>query len=161
MRNSGFTILELMVVVAIVAILAAVAGPAMMNWRGDSRLRSAFVNMQSDIQMAKLRAVKERAPVTVLFGQTGYTIILDDGVTADGEVDQDLRGNGVRDNPEPLLKGVGLDPPIVLTADDFAGRVTFDTRGYTQGAVGGDVILGNGDSTQTLNISIIGRITTP
>jgi type IV fimbrial biogenesis protein FimT len=161
MRNSGFTIIELMIVVSIIAILAAVAGPAMMNWRGDSALQSAHVNMKTAIEMAKLRAIKERAPVTVVFGQTGYTIFLDDGEDAAGQIDQNRRGNGVRENPEPLLKGVILDPPITLNADALEGSVTFDTRGFTQGAESGDVIIGNGDMQRVVNISLIGRITTP
>ena len=45
-RQKGFTLVEIMIVVAIIAILAAVAIPSFIRYRNDSRTAACIGNMQ-------------------------------------------------------------------------------------------------------------------
>ena len=45
-RNQGFTLVEIMIVVAIIAILAAVAIPNFIKYRADARKQTCVANMK-------------------------------------------------------------------------------------------------------------------
>lgn len=63
--QAGFTILELMVVVAIAGVLAAIAIPAMGNFLRNSRITSAANDVMAGFHFARSEAIKRRIPVTL------------------------------------------------------------------------------------------------
>ena len=66
-NNHGFSMIELMVVIAIISILAGVAIPNFIGWLPNYRLRSGAEDIQSTLQLARLTAIKENSTVTVVF----------------------------------------------------------------------------------------------
>ena len=66
-NNSGFTLIELAVIIAIIGVLAGIAVPSFVGWLPKYRLISSADDIQSLVQNARLRAVKENAHVAVLF----------------------------------------------------------------------------------------------
>jgi len=58
LRNTGFTVIELLVVVAVVGLLAAVAGPGMAAWVRDSRLTAASESLTNGLRMAREEAIR-------------------------------------------------------------------------------------------------------
>lgn len=66
-KDSGFTLTELMVTIAVVAILASLAIPNFIAWLPNYRLRSGAEEIQSTLQLARITAIKENATATVLF----------------------------------------------------------------------------------------------
>jgi type IV fimbrial biogenesis protein FimT len=63
-RAAGFTLFELMIVVAIAAILASLAVPAMHSFLQDEEQISAATNLMTSLNYARGEAIKEDVPVT-------------------------------------------------------------------------------------------------
>lgn len=61
----GFTLLELLVTIAIAALLSAAAAPSIGAWAANARVRSVAEQLQNDVRMAQAEAVR-RSRQTVL-----------------------------------------------------------------------------------------------
>ncbi|WP_175541835.1 GspH/FimT family pseudopilin [Polaromonas sp. YR568] len=93
-RERGFTIIELMVVVAIVGILAGLAAPSFSDLLRRNRLASASSALQVSLSLARSEAVKRGsdARVTVAANGTagvwtnGWTVFVDKTTTANAGV---------------------------------------------------------------------------
>ena len=76
-RQSGFTLVELLVVIGMIAVVAAISIPNIIGMMPDYRLRSAAHDLFSNFQKAKLEAVKRNINTAVVFAGTGYTVFVD------------------------------------------------------------------------------------
>ncbi len=65
--NSGFTLLELMVVLAIIIIMVGIVAPTFIRWLPNMRLKSAARDLYSDLQQARVIAVNSNKTVAVKF----------------------------------------------------------------------------------------------
>lgn len=70
----GVTLVELMVVVAIAAILATIAIPSFTDALERRRLEGAANELSADLQYARSQAVADNVTVTVTTTASGYTI---------------------------------------------------------------------------------------
>jgi len=73
-KYSGFSLLEIMIAIAIFGIMATVAAPSFQSWSRNYQLKSASNDLCSHMQMAKIGAVKTNIPWTVNFSTSGYNI---------------------------------------------------------------------------------------
>ncbi|MDI1252034.1 GspH/FimT family pseudopilin [Thermomonas sp.] len=71
--HGGFTLVELMVVVAVIAILAIVAAPSMSELVSANRLNGAAGELTSAIQVARSEAIRRNARVTICPSTNGTT----------------------------------------------------------------------------------------
>ena len=65
--KSGFPIIELLTVMSMMAVLAAIAIPALSLWIPNYHLKSAARDLYSNFQLAKITAVKQNEVCAVVF----------------------------------------------------------------------------------------------
>ena len=92
-KASGFTLIELMVVLAILAMAASFTAPHLQKWMRSYRLKGAVMDLHSNMQLAKANAVKENRPWLLQFDASGtYTVIQClTNTCADGTLNSDYR----------------------------------------------------------------------
>ena len=64
--QSGFTTIELIIIVTIIGVLAGIAGPAMSRIVRHSRTNRAAIVITADLQNAFAAAARQREPVTIV-----------------------------------------------------------------------------------------------
>ena len=171
MKKNGFTMLELIVVIALAAILALIAVPGFSRWLPNYHLRSAARDVYSHFQLAKLTAIKKNTTCAVTFGQdipiggTIYDYVV--YVDADGDVCYDageevitmvLLAARYKDATFDTSQGGG-DGVSFADNTDGLPSVGFLSNGLVNPA-GGDVFLTNPKGRQaTVIVSSAGNIT--
>ena len=157
-KQNGFTIYELLTVIGIIAILGTIAIPNMISMRSEAKLRGASNNLRADLQMAKLRALREKAIVALVFTANGYRIFLDNGASA---------GDWNLDADESLLRNRQLPAGVTIalpTSFDSNNRTRFNGRGFPDpatltGGLTGTVTLENLRGSQMqITLNRLGRI---
>jgi type IV fimbrial biogenesis protein FimT len=66
-RAAGFTLVELLVVVAVLAIIALVAGPSLNDLIRLQRLKGVTAQLTTDLQLARTEAAARNQPVRLTF----------------------------------------------------------------------------------------------
>jgi prepilin-type N-terminal cleavage/methylation domain-containing protein len=66
-NKKGFTLIEVMVVVALIAILSGIALPNAIAWRSNAKLSSTVREIMADLQLAKMEAIKRNRNVEAVF----------------------------------------------------------------------------------------------
>ncbi len=138
-KNSGFTALELATTIAIVAVIAALIMPPYLRWNRARRLEGAVVNLTSDLEMAKVRAIRENAFVVVTFGADNYTMFLDtgDGLGGPPNWNRDAGERQILNREMPA--GVQIDAGS-LTFPMINDRMRFNGRGIPPDIVAPEII---------------------
>jgi prepilin-type N-terminal cleavage/methylation domain-containing protein len=73
-RNQrGFSLMELLTVVAIIGVMSLVSVPAFLNYQRSLEVKSAMRQFTGDLRAARQRAVTNMGPVTVNVPTTGRT----------------------------------------------------------------------------------------
>jgi type IV fimbrial biogenesis protein FimT len=148
----GFTAVEMLVVLLLVAVLASIAAPSMLALTHDMQQKSASNLLASDLNFARLEAIKRNARVLLCARSasdagasndtgcasaapswaSGWLVCLD---TSNDGVDNCDAATAA--NPNPMLVRTALAAPFTLAANN--GAVVYVVRfnaNSTQGAVG-------------------------
>lgn len=149
-RNKGFTLIELMVVVAIVAIIATIAVPSFNNLIITKRVKYAAEGLVVALQNAKVESVTKNKKVSIVFQPSATDTVHNSDVWCYGMDDDttdadscDCSALVTHCAPGSMVdgdtfKGVTLKfnstnkrsfEPVQGTADGSQGRVLFDGAG--------------------------------
>ena len=148
-KRNGFTLIELMIAIALFAIMVSVALPSFMNQRRQTILRDAISMIRGDLEIARSQAIRENGSVAVLIREDGYGIFVDNG--ADGGIKE----NWVREGGEKQLCSRNLPSGIKIDLNQvtFDGnRIRFNGRGYV-GNAGVLVVVDAAGKSVTLDMN--------
>lgn len=148
-KDAGFTLIELVIVIAVIGILAAIVIPNFLAYREASRIRGAASNLRADFEMAKLRAIKENAMVAMEFNAGSYRVFVD------------LNDNDALDAGERILSNPTYPPGVTMSATTFPGnRMEFNSRGVPNGNAGTVSLVNTSGDQIDVIVSTFGRIRT-
>ena len=158
-KHTGFTLVELMITLVLVAILATIGVPSFMSLIANNRLTTQANELVSSLNLARSEAIKRNTRVTVCRSSTGTScggtwsngwIVFVDAGTA-GSVDA---------GDEILRVRNGVTSGMNLTAGTV-NAVQFQTLGLSTQT---DFILAvtncTGDNKRLINVATSGRVST-
>jgi len=162
-KQSGFSMIELMVAIGILAVLATLSVPNFIQWRDDAQLSYAAQDIYSNFQKAKVEAVRRNAYCTILFSSNRFTAFIDSNqnYTMDGG-ETVISTINLSDYP-----GVRLDSSLGggdgLTFANPGNGLAFAPNGFpmnnTDTITSGDVFLINsGNEKNSIGISSAGNV---
>ncbi len=153
-RNKGFTLIELMVTVAIVAILVVVGIPNLRDAMIRSRLSGQIQEFYGTLSLARSEAIKRGAFITICKSSNGTGCT---GNWSDGWiVFVDPNANGAVDGGETILRVFPALPSgdSLNANNNFTNYIAYDRFGMANN-VGTFVFCANSDETKARTIAII------
>lgn len=123
-KQYGFTAIELLVVISLIGIMSAVVMPNLLTWIPKYRLKSAVRDLYSNMQLAKMAAIKNSSTCTITYSGTPDTYTISGAMTA--TVNLADYGSGVKFEPAP---GTGEFSVTSITFDS-RGTIISDPIGY-------------------------------
>jgi len=165
--SRGFTLIELMVAVAMIAILSAVAAPSFSDMMVRSAIRSASSDLGADLNVARAEAIRvggrvsvcpRASPTAMACGSDwaqGWLVYREAGTT----------NIGTFEGADRLLREhAGIHRDLTLTRTTGTGAITFTPSGALQPdgtvSIARLALRAPHQKGRDLEVSVIGRLTT-
>jgi len=175
-NNKGFSVIELMVTVSILAVLVAVASPSLSNLVEKRRVSAQSGIISSAFSVARSEALSQLRNISVCWNNEGANIT-NDGVSiaprsmvvylpsVDAVTEINGDGDEVELSPEipsRVIKNIEYAGPQIVVVDNVDNNcVTYDTQGrvITTGAIVMGVCKDENDSSdsEAVTITLAGR----
>lgn len=142
-RRTGFTLIETIVVVAIIGVMSAIAIPQMGTLMDRYRLDGAARLIWADLQNARMTAIKENRSIRAEFDFLAHTYSFFRVETGETILTRNLNG----------------EYPTISAYKTNGGSITFISTGETLNNVNASVITLGPSASKTIEIKETGRIT--
>lgn len=122
--EGGFTLIEILIAVAIISVGATLAIPSYRDWNSRYQLREAITTIQSNLMLARMAAMNRNRVVNVNFDVAAGQVTMNV---------QDASGSGVL--PSATMMGHVTTIDVANAAGTFVtpGAISFNSRGLRQG----------------------------
>jgi type IV fimbrial biogenesis protein FimT len=136
--GAGFTLIELMVVVALAALLQSLALPAFRGFVNSMRLTVAVNSLFTSLLLARSEAIKRNGRAVVCKSASGEACVTSGNWEQGWIVFHDANNNARRDAGEAIVSyQQGTAAPILLTGNSpLASYVSYTPMGQTAYASG-------------------------
>lgn len=159
--QAGFTLIELMVTIAIATALMMVAVPSFVQFQRNARLSDAVSNFMAAANTARANAMKQGVN-TYLVAATGTSWSSGWQAFADANFDQAYNAG----TDEQILSREAIDSSITIktrSASSLAdGYLLFNGSGYprlkTGAFAGATMEFTNGERTRSVIVNLAGRV---
>ena len=159
-KNSGFTLLELIITVALVSIVMAIAIPSMTTFNQNDRLVTNINTMIGHLAYARSEAVKRSQQVSMCVSNDAATCTGGNDWEDGWIIYIDADASNTFDASEEVLRAQqALGNTQTMTPTTFASQVTYDYRGFAT-STGSFQLCDNrtGPHGKTISISNTGRV---
>ena len=168
--KNGFSLVELLVIVSIIILLTAISVPIINNFAPSYNAKQAASNIVSQMQLARVHAIKQRVTTVVAFYPEGFTPVAQANSFL---IYEDTNNNWVQDPGENiLLSRIYMPAKVNLLSATFtsngSGESTettscgFDSQGVAA-RTGATYVIGNlalknaKNQTRTISLNASGK----
>lgn len=136
--QAGFTLLEALVVLALVAVLTGIAAPAMSSLRQQHRMQGQAEDFFNSLMLARSEALRQQQRVTVCVRTVDDRCAATGPWTSGWMVFFDANANAQRESQEPVLqKHEALSAGLTLEGNSMVSRyVSYGPEGRSQTVTG-------------------------
>ena len=162
--NRGFTLIELMVVVALVAVFALIGIPSYRSITTTNRMATEMNAFVGDLQFARSEAIKRGQFVTICASSTGAACLGANTTnwTPGWIVFADANNNDTVDAGESVLRIQQALQQGDSLASTVSGAITFNRNGFLSGVNNQTISLNDSSGTvqrrSCVVISKVGRV---
>jgi type IV fimbrial biogenesis protein FimT len=165
-RASGFTMVEMLMTIAIATIVMALAIPSFRYVTNSNRVSAEVNGLLGDLQFARAEAIKEGRPVTVCVSTDRLTCTGGPNWQGGWIAFSDPANPGVVDAGETISRVQKTFSGTDTFVSSGITSVTFNREGYASGVLNNTLLTLHvpndtpGTWTRCLSISFVGQMTT-
>ncbi len=161
----GFTLVELVIVVAMVAVLASIAVPSFASLIQRNRVAAEINSLVSDLQFARSEAIRRGLPVSLCTSADGKSCLGTNAWHSGWLVFSDADGSGTMNGPDTGLRvRAGWTSGDTFVADQDIAAVTFGGDGFAMNLPSSGLVTiplrtspVNNQATRCLALNRVGR----
>lgn len=131
--QSGITALELLVTMAVIAVLLTTGVPAVKNYSWNLRLRSAMDSLHTDLNLARGRAIGDNIQTVICAANNPQDCSGTSSWQNGWIVFTDINGDRRRQAIEPLLKHAGATELLYIASSRSRSSLRFYPNGSAPG----------------------------